>query len=148
MKNAGGKGLSQFAGREDIWAGTRWGLLKSGKPGPWVWEGCTFAPVPNFLGGCKFLPHCEGGLHLFVLGCSLWYFRDIGPPCWDHYFRSMNCLTSLSPIDSFCDTLHCRPFWKPTAWESHPHYYSPGIWESSLCGLDWLSQGFLPKWNL
>lgn len=65
VENAGGKGLSFLVGREkDLWPGKKWGLLKSGKMGCWVWEGCTFTPVPIFLGGCKFLPQYKGDLHL------------------------------------------------------------------------------------
>lgn len=56
------------------------GILERRRAGPWVWEGCTFAPVPIFLGGSQSCHNAkEPFTFTFVLGCSLWYFRDIGP---------------------------------------------------------------------
>lgn len=37
--------------REGQISGKKWRLVETRRPRPWVWEGCTFAPVPVFLGG-------------------------------------------------------------------------------------------------
>ena len=65
------------------------------------WEGCTFALVPIFLGGCQFLPQYKRGLHLDA--CS-WMFSVVFQGHWTSMVESLfwKCLISLSPIDPFC----------------------------------------------
>lgn len=48
-ENAGA--VSILGEREGQMSGKKWRLVETRKPRPWVWEGCTFAPVPIFLGG-------------------------------------------------------------------------------------------------
>lgn len=69
-----------------------------------MWEGPAFAPVPIFLGGSQSCHSSkEAFTFTFVLGGSLWYFRDIGPHAGTLFWRY-----ELSYLPCSCISILCH----------------------------------------